>query len=202
MPAVAAEELFAGFGFSEAEWMDAEVGGPAWNEIVHGSSREDHRYCSRAFVVPEVQGWALVFGRTGHDVVVAERTAELSGRFGTAYWYGVNCSDGWAAWCIAEAGEVIRHYDYDNPLVMVGAPHPAEAGLRLPHEPSGLPDEAMDTLDITDAEALATGYQRLLAEYGVPEVCDTQTVAGRTSVDPEEIEITGPTAIVRTSCRQ
>ncbi|GHH54051.1 HEAT repeat domain-containing protein [Lentzea cavernae] len=90
------------------------LGGEAWNNDHHATSRDgEHVRCARVYVTGSWDGWTLVFGEPfAHGTrSVPEICAALSAVFGEAHYYGESCGDGWKAWCIAEQGEVVRHYD-------------------------------------------------------------------------------------------
>ncbi|WP_164540402.1 HEAT repeat domain-containing protein [Streptomyces abyssomicinicus] len=180
------------FGLTAAEPVTLRGGACAWNHDSHAMSSGPHAGCSRVFVSPALDGWTLVFGDTAEDAhrlrndpegeagpVARARCAALSARFGSAHWYGMSCGDGWTAWCVAERGEVVRHYDVYEAAEGgddgVGAPHPAEAGLLLPHTE---PDDDADDADV-------------LAHYEAQ--CDATDVAARLSVDPDAL---GPHTVV------
>jgi len=128
------------FGLTGARPVTMRLGESAWNHDQHAGSRDPHGRCRRAYVSPAFDGWTLVFGdppAVAHSAdysaalrdEVLSRTAALSGRFGAAHWYGVNCGDGWSAWCLASRGEVVRYYDDDDPHRQIGPPHASEDGL-------------------------------------------------------------------------
>ncbi|MFF1297850.1 MULTISPECIES: hypothetical protein [unclassified Streptomyces] len=117
----------------------------------------------------------------------------------------MSCGDDWTAWCLAEAGEVVRHYDafdaeekgYEGPR------HPAEAGWLLPHE-DGFPADAFDGVSHMDSEACAARYQQVKEELGIPDTCYATDIAARLSVDPGALgartRVTGTGVLALTAC--
>ncbi|WP_327411646.1 hypothetical protein [Streptomyces sp. NBC_01233] len=74
----------------------------------------------------------------------------------------MSCGDGWTAWCSAEAGAVVRHYDAFDAEENgdEGPSHPGESGYLLPHE-HGFPEDAFDGVDASDSAAFAAHYHGL-----------------------------------------
>ncbi|MCX5008942.1 HEAT repeat domain-containing protein [Streptomyces sp. NBC_00638] len=195
------------FDLGDPEPVTLRTGAAAWNHDHHDwRPGGGHRSCARVFVSPVLDGWTLVFGDRSDDAhrieeaegprrdevmteVVRERCAGLSRRFGAAHWYGMSCGDGWTAWCIAERGEVVRHYDTyeaeenDEGDGDEGPGHPAEAGFLLPHQ-DGFPDDAFDGIAVSDSEAFAARYQEVKERLGIPDTCEAVDIAARISVDP------------------
>lgn len=138
-------------------------------------------------------------------LVVRQRCTDLSRRFGSAQWYGMSCGDGWTAWCVAEGGEVVRHYDaYDAEATGDSGPaHPAEAGYLLPHQ-DGFPDHTFDGVDTTDHEAVAARYAQVKEELRIPDTCYAKDVAARLSVDPGALgartRVSGQGVLALTAC--
>ncbi|MEU8528587.1 MULTISPECIES: hypothetical protein [Streptomyces] len=212
------------FDLAGAEPVTLRTGAGAWTHDLHDWGRQgDHLKCARVFVSPVLDGWTLVFGKRSEDAhalrdapegdhetvrrrVVEERCAELGRRFGRAQWYGMSCGDGWTAWCVAEGAEVVRYYDAFG-VDAAGDPgprHPAEAGFRLPHEPSGLPLGAFDGLDLSDAHAALARVRRIMAEHGISEQCAATDIAERLSVSPAALgphtRIEGQGVLALTAC--
>ncbi|MFI6963402.1 hypothetical protein [Streptomyces sp. NPDC050149] len=140
-----------------------------------------------------------------------QRCAELNRRFGSAHWYGVSGGDGWTAWCVAEGGEVVRHYDvFDAEENGDGGPaHPAEAGYLLPHQDDGFPRGAFEGVNAADAEAVAARYRQVKADLQIPDIPDTcyaNDVAARLSVDPgapgAHTRVSGRGILALTACRR
>lgn len=127
------------------------LGGAAWNNDHHAWAKDDeHVRCARVYVTGSWDGWTLVFGEPfAHaDRPVTEICAVLSGVFGEAHHYGMSCGDGWTAWCIAEAGEIVRYYDAFDAENQIGELD-VEEGRGLPHDWS---DENEDLEDIWATE--------------------------------------------------
>jgi hypothetical protein len=192
------------------------LGESAWNYDHHNWSSREHRACRRAYVTPCLDGWTLVFGRLPtvahapddeYETVlrddVLNRCTELSARFGAAHWYGASCGDGWTAWCIAEAGTVIRYYDVEDPDDQIGETHPAEAGYVLPHE-NPFPDDAFDGVPVGSADAFTARYQQVKRELNNPDDAHATAVAARASVDPAALglhtTVAGRPVIALTTC--
>lgn len=127
------------FALAMPRTVTMRLGGSAWNHDHHSWSPAAHSSCRRMYVTPALDGWTLVFGMTpavahaeAGEVEAAlrpdalSRCAALSAVFGSAHWYGASCGDGWTAWCLAEAGEVVRYYDEFDPDEPIGEGHPAE----------------------------------------------------------------------------
>ncbi|MBO2450648.1 hypothetical protein J4573_26330 [Actinomadura barringtoniae] len=189
------EAVLDAFDLGAAEPVTMRLGAAAWNHDSHAWD-VDHGRCSRVYVSPRLDGWTLIFGEPSDDAHRSEpgtyeerraamlaRCAALSLRFGTAHWYGMSDGDGWTGWCVAEGGQITRYYDVHEPDEQLGPPHPAEAGLLLPHV-EGLPDEAFDGVDTGDPHALFAAYEAAKIKYAVPDSCDAATFAARASVDP------------------
>ncbi|MFF8381314.1 HEAT repeat domain-containing protein [Streptomyces sp. NPDC015661] len=195
------DAVLEAFDLGSPQPVTLRTGAAAWNQDHHDGDRtHPHAACSRVFVSPALDGWTLVFGDSSQDthriedaddedealpLVVRERCTELSRRFGSAQWYGMSCGDGWTAWCIAEDGEVVRHYDTDDAEENGDdePPHPAEAGYLLPHE-DGFPEDAFDDVSPTDSDAFTTRYEQVKEELGIPDTCYANDIAARLSVDP------------------
>lgn len=201
------------FGLGGPEPVTLRTGAAAWNHDRHAWHRgRVHYKCARVFVSPVLDGWTLVFGDSSENThriegadaaeaekvlasVVRRRCADLSRRFGAAQWYGMSCGDGWTAWCIAEGGDVVRHYDAyeaegrgddedgDDEDGDDGPAHPAEAGCLLPHQ-RALPDDAFDGVDLSDHEAFFARYRQVKERLGIPDTCHADDIAARMSVDP------------------
>ncbi|MGA5818047.1 HEAT repeat domain-containing protein [Kitasatospora sp. NPDC094028] len=225
VPTTDQDAVLAAFDLSDAEPATLRTGEAAWIGDQGRVDRHPHERCARVFVSPSLDGWTLVFGDTAQDThrvddaddpeaalppVVRERCAELSRRFGSAQWYGTSCADGWTAWCIAEDGEVVRHYDWNLVDEDGGdesgddAPgHPAEAGYLLPHQ-YGFPAGAYDGVDPCDTEAFLARHRQLKEELGIPDTCDANVIAARLSVDPgglgPHLAVTGHGVLALTAC--
>ncbi|MEU6243137.1 hypothetical protein [Streptomyces sp. NPDC047024] len=212
------DAVLEAFGLAEPEPVTLRAGAEAWKRDQHVWDRRPHARCSRVFVSPVLDGWTLVFGHSSPDAheiadggeadfrrVVRRRCTGLSRRFGAAHWYAMNCGDDWTGWCIAEGGEVVRHYDAD--LAETGGDdgpgHPAEEGYLLPHQ-RPLPQDAVDTLDLDDPHAFIAGYLRLREELGVPDTCYAKDIAARLSVDPAALgphtRVAGRGVLALTAC--
>lgn len=210
------------FALGSPEPVTLRTGAAAWNHDHHAWNTAPHASCARVFVSPELDGWTLVFGDASEDthtmrdadgrseareLVVRNRCADLAGRFGSAHWYGMSCGDGWTAWCIAEAGEVVRYYDVEDAgRYGDDAPrHPAEAGLLLPHEPR-LPDGALADMTHADPETLIARYRQLKEQLQIPDTCYADTLAARLSVDPAALDagtrVRGHGVLALTTCGQ
>ena len=224
VPGADQRALLEEFDLGDPEPVTLRTGASAWNHDHHNWDRRPHASCARVFVSPELDGWTLVFGDSSEDThriedsddpekalpqVVRRRCADLSRRFGTAHWYGMSCGDGWTAWCVAEGGQVVRHYDAfaaaESEAGDVGPPHPAESGYLLPHQrPAGFPDDMYDDVDLSDAEAFAARYRQVREELGIPATCDATDIAARLSVDPGALgphtRVTGTSLLALTSC--
>ncbi|MFC7484006.1 hypothetical protein ACFQX7_33765 [Luedemannella flava] len=180
------------------------LGGSAWNNDLHNWSSVAHLDCRRMYVSPALDGWTLVFGilpavahatdEDSEEVWRADamsRSAALSGVFGEAHLYGASCGDGWTAWCIAKAGEVVRFYDVFDPDGQIGDGHPGEEGYLLPHV-DAFPDDAFDGVPL-GGDAFTERYLQVKRELNIPDEAHATTVAGRLSVDPSGL---GPHTIV------
>ncbi len=213
------------FGLGGPEPVTLRTGAGAWNHDSHAWYADRVHYkCARVFVSPALDGWTLVFGDSSENThriedadvperalpsVVRRRCADLSRRFGAAQWYGMSCGDGWTAWCIAEDGEVVRHYDaFDAEDGRAeddgdGPAHPAEAGCLLPHQ-RALPDDAFDGVDLMDFEAFVARRQQVKEELGIPDTCYANDIAARLSVDPGALgahtRIEGTGVLALTAC--
>lgn len=211
------------FALGDGEPVTLRTGAAAWNHDRHQRWRGGpHAGCARVFVSPVLDGWTLVLGHSSADAhrieeadeerrdevrarVVRERCAALSRRFGAAHWYGMSCGDGWTAWCLAEGGDVLRHYDvFDAERHGDEEPgHPAESGYLLPHR-RGFPDDAFDDVDLSDFDAYLAAYRRKKDELGIPDTCRAVDIAARTSVDPASIgprtRLTGQGVLALTDC--
>ncbi|MFS8097853.1 HEAT repeat domain-containing protein [Lentzea alba] len=134
------------------------LGGDAWNNDHHSWAKaEEHVRCARVYVTGAWDGWTLVFGEPfAHaDRGVREICAVLSAVFGEVHYYAMHCQGGGNEWCIAEGGEVIRHYDEDNPDEQIGEPLDCEDGLSLPHDWSDEADDLEDCYATDVAEAMS-----------------------------------------------
>ncbi|MDN3025819.1 HEAT repeat domain-containing protein [Streptomyces sp. S.PB5] len=215
------------FGLGDPEPVTLRTGTSAWNSDTHSwDGKNPHQRCARVYVSPVLDGWTLVFGDSSEDshlieeaddqeealpVVVRRRCAELSRRFGAAHWFGMSCGDDWTAWCLAEGGEVVRHYDAFDAAEKgyEGPGHPAEAGYLLPHE-DGFPEGAFAGVSPTDHEAFAARYQQVKEELAIPDTCCATHVAARVSVDPGALgtqgalgtrtRVTGTGVLALTAC--
>lgn len=221
VPSADQEAVLAAFDLADPEPVTLRTGASAWNHDTHNWGRKHpHQRCARVFVSPVLDGWTLVFGDSSDDThliedaddreealpeVVRRRCAELSRRFGAAHWFGMSCGDDWTAWCLAEGGAVVRHYDafdaeekgYEGPR------HPAEAGFLLPHE-DGFPEGAFDGVSHGDSEAFAARYQQVKEDLGIPDTCYATDIAARLSVDPGALgartRVTGTGVLALTAC--
>ncbi|MEV6293106.1 HEAT repeat domain-containing protein [Streptomyces sp. NPDC051896] len=209
------------FDLADPEPVTLRTGAAAWNHDHHDWQRtRPHSGCSRVFVSPALEGWTLVFGDSSEhrhrideaedpdealNQVVRQRCADLSRRFGAAQWYGMSCGDGWTAWCIAEAGEVVRQYDaYDaEEHGDRGPAHPAESGYLLPHQ-DGFPEGAFDGVSASDTEAFTARYHQVKEELRIPDTCYANDIAARLSVDPAALgantRIEGCGVLALTAC--
>jgi hypothetical protein len=94
----------------------------------------------------------------------------------------MSCGDNWTAWCIAEDGEVVRHYDADEDGDDEPA-HPAESGYLLPHQ-DGFPEGAFDGVSPTDSEAITARYRQVKEDLQIPDTyLLADNIAARLSVD-------------------
>ncbi|MFJ8622059.1 HEAT repeat domain-containing protein [Kitasatospora sp. NPDC093550] len=208
VPTADQDAVLDAFDLTGAHPVTFRTGAAAWNHDHHDWDRKQpHTACSRVFVSPALNGWTLVFGDTSEathrireadgddrarEDVVRKRCAELSHRFGSAQWYGMSCGDDWTAWCIAEEGRVVRHYDAytaeedgeDGDDGSAG--HPAESGYLLPHQ-DGFPDDAFDGVSASDSEAFRTRYLQVKEELRIPDTCYATDIAARLSVDPADL---------------
>ncbi|HTJ32629.1 MAG TPA: hypothetical protein VL738_05315 [Dactylosporangium sp.] len=199
------------FGLGEPRAVTMRLGGSAWTRDHHGWSSVPHAGCRRTYVTPALDGWTLVFGKipaVAHAAPddsetvwrdeVRARCAALSARFGAAHCYGASCGDGWTAWCLAEDGEVIRFYDAFEPGDQTGEPHPAEAGLRLPHI-SAFPMEAFEGVP---REGIAERFREI--QRTLPAQAHATTLAARLSVDPSALgphtTVAGRAVLALTPC--
>ncbi|MFI6289601.1 HEAT repeat domain-containing protein [Streptomyces sp. NPDC051018] len=201
VPTADQDAVLDAFDLARPQPVTLRTGAAAWNHDHHNGYRtRPHTSCSRVFVSPPLDGWTLVFGDSSQnthrivdtdernrllDQVVRERCTGLSRRFGSAQWYGTSCGDDWTAWCIAEDGEVVRHYDAYNAEEDGddGPGHPAESGYLLPHQ-DGFPDDAFNGVSTTDSDALRARYLQVKEELQIPDTCDATDIAARLSVDP------------------
>ncbi|MGW8765143.1 HEAT repeat domain-containing protein [Streptomyces sp. NPDC055815] len=201
VPTTDQDAVLDAFDLGSPQPVTLRTGAAAWNQDHHDWDRTPpHAACSRVFVSPALDGWTLVFGDSSQDthriedaddedealpLVVRERCADLSRRFGSAQWYGMSCGDGWTAWCIAEDGQVLRHYDAEDAEENGDEepPHPSEAGYLLPHE-DGFPEDAFDDVDTSDSEAFTTRYNQVKEDLKIPDTCYANDIAARLSVDP------------------
>ena len=119
-----------------------------------------------------------------------ERCREPSARSGAAHWYGASCGDEWTAWCLAEAGSIVRYYDVFDPGGQIGPPHPAESGYLLPHE-DGFPPGAFDGVDPSGTQAFTARYRQVKEELAIPDAAHATAIAARASVNPAAL---GPSA--------
>ncbi|WP_432105687.1 HEAT repeat domain-containing protein [Streptomyces sp. bgisy091] len=197
------DAVLEAFDLGSPQPVTLRTGAAAWNRDHHGGDRtRPHAACSRVFVSPVLDGWTLVFGHSSQDthriedaddrdevlsLVVTQRCTELSRRFGSAQWYGMSCGDDWTAWCIAEEGEILRHYDaYDAEEEDDGdgePVHPAEDGYLLPHQ-DGFPEDTFDGVNPTDSEAVVARYLQVKEDLRIPDTCYANDIAARVSVDP------------------
>ncbi|MEV7189409.1 HEAT repeat domain-containing protein [Kitasatospora sp. NPDC093102] len=195
------DAVLEAFDLAVPQPVTLRTGAAAWNHDHHNWNRtQPHESCARVFVSPALDGWTLVFGDSSQDThrindaddreraldqTARERCAGLSRRFGSAQWYGMSCGDDWTAWCIAEEGEVVRHYDaYNAEEDGDDSPgHPAESGYLLPHQ-DGFPDDAFDGVSSSDSEAFRARYLQVKEELQIPDTCDATDIAARLSVDP------------------
>lgn len=224
VPGADQRALLEEFGLGDPEPVTLRTGASAWNHDHHNWDRRPHASCARVFVSPELDGWTLVFGDSSENThriegsddpektlpqVVRRRCADLSRRFGTAQWYGMSCGDGWTAWCVAEDGHVVRHYDAfaaaESEAGDTGPPHPAESGFLLPHQhPAGLPDDMYDGVDLSDVEAFGARYRQVREELGIPDTCDATDIAARLSIDPGALgphtRVNGTALLALTAC--
>lgn len=221
VPTVDQDAVLEAFDLGDPEPVTLRTGAAAWNHDNHNWQRKGpHDGCARVFVSPALDGWTLVFGDSSQDAhhieeaddsdeareeVVRRRCAALSRTFGSAQWYGVSCGDGWTAWCIAEAGEVVRYYDaFDAEEDGDEGPgHPAEAGYLLPHQ-DGFPEDAFDGVSPSDSEAFTARYRQVKEELGIPDTCDAGDIAARLSVDPGALgagtRVAGRGVLALTAC--
>ncbi|MEU7729633.1 HEAT repeat domain-containing protein [Streptomyces sp. NPDC040724] len=214
------DAVLEAFDLGDPEPVTLRTGEAAWNQDHHGWNRNPHRTCARVFVSPVLDGWTLVFGDTSQDhhridpaedgeevlaEVVRARCIDLSRRFGAAHWYGMSCGDGWTAWCIAEAGAVVRHYDAFDAEENgdEGPSHPCESGYLLPHE-DGFPEDAFDGVDPSDTAAFTEHFHRLQLELGIPDTLYANDIAARLSVDPgalgADTGVSGHGVLALTAC--
>ncbi|MEU7260630.1 HEAT repeat domain-containing protein [Streptomyces rimosus] len=201
VPTADQDAVLEAFDLGSPQPVTLRTGAAAWNHDHHHRDRaHPHARCSRVFVTPVLDGWTLVFGDASHDthrledaddrdtalpLLVRQRCTDLSRRFGSAQWYGMSCGDGWTAWCIAEGGEIVRHYDADDPKEAddENPAHPAEAGYLLPHRDE-FPEDAFDGVSPTDPDAFAARYRQVKGELQIPDTCYATDIAARLSVDP------------------
>ncbi|MFC9327378.1 HEAT repeat domain-containing protein [Kitasatospora sp. NPDC057015] len=204
VPSTDQDAVLEAFDLDDPEPATLRTGAAAWNHDHHAWERNrPHDRCARVFVSPALDGWTLVFGDSSRDThhvddaddrdealvdVVRRRCADLSRRFGAAQWYGMSCGDDWTAWCIAEAGEVVRYYDaYDAEEDDDDSPgHPAESGYLLPHQ-DGFPDDAFDGVSPSDSATFGARYRQVKEELRIPDTCHANDIAARLSVDPGEL---------------
>jgi hypothetical protein len=182
-------EVLGAFRLSDPEPVTMGLGAAAWNHGEHTGRGADpaaaHAGCARAYVTPVLDGgWTLVFGpwpgaphRTRvppPPAAVRGWCAGLSRRFGAAHWYGQGCGTPWTAWCLAERGRVLRHYDAAAPERTTGAAHPAESGAVLPHEelppagPPAFPPGAFEGIPARDAETFLSCLEEVLRALDDP----------------------------------
>ncbi|MEU3464545.1 HEAT repeat domain-containing protein [Streptomyces sp. NPDC006733] len=196
------DAVLAAFDLGDPEPVTLRTGAGAWNHDRHNwSSNRSHDRCARVFVSPALGGWTLVFGHSSRDThhlndadnrdealtgVVRQRCAELSRQFGAAQWYGMSCGDDWTAWCIAEAGAVVRYYDAYDVENADGPGHRAESGYLLPHQ-DGFPDNAFDGVDLSDSAAFTARYRQVKEELHIPDTCYATNIAARLAVNPGEL---------------
>ncbi|WP_405861218.1 HEAT repeat domain-containing protein [Streptomyces sp. NBC_00090] len=198
------DAVLEAFDLGSPQPVTLRTGAAAWNHDHHNWGQGGtHAACSRVFVSPALDGWTLVFGHSSQDthriedaddrdevlaLVVSQRCTDLSRRFGSAQWYGMSCGDDWTAWCIAEDGEILRHYDaYDAYDAEQdddrGFAHPAEAGYLLPHQ-DGFPEDAFDGVSPTDSGSFTARYRQIKEDLQIPDTCYANDIAARLSVDP------------------
>ncbi|MEU5592983.1 HEAT repeat domain-containing protein [Streptomyces sp. NPDC020298] len=222
VPSVDQNAVLAAFDLGDPEPVTLRTGAAAWNHDRHHywERARPHRRCARAFVSPALDGWTLVFGDSSQDThrieeaddrertmpdVVRGRCADLSRRFGAAHWYGMSCGDGWTAWCIAEDGEVVRHYDAFAAAEGgdEGPAHLAEAGCLLPHQ-DGIPAGAFDGVGFSDTEEFVAWCRRVKEEHRIPDTCYAKDIAARLSVDPGALgahtRVEGSGVLALTAC--
>ncbi|AOR35657.1 hypothetical protein BFF78_35390 [Streptomyces fodineus] len=221
VPATDQDAVLAAFDLGSPQPVTLRTGAAAWNHDHHSWDRaHPHAACSRVFISPALDGWMLVFGDSSQDthrvedaddrdealsLVVRQRCTDLSRRFGSAQWYGMSCGDDWTAWCIAEAGEIVRHYDaYDAAENGDGElAHPAEAGYLLPHQ-DGFPDDAFDGVSPADSESFAVRYRQVKEDLQIPDTCYANDIAARLSVDPgalgPHVRTSGQGVLALTAC--
>ncbi|WP_326661189.1 HEAT repeat domain-containing protein [Streptomyces sp. NBC_00385] len=222
VPTADQDAVLAAFDLGNPQPATLRTGEAVWHRVYHSwEQNRPHSACSRVFVSPALDGWTLVFGHSSQDthriqdaddreevfgLVVRERCAELSRRFGSAHWYGVSGGDGWTAWCIAEDGEVVRHYDaFDAEENGDGGPaHPAETGYLLPHQENGFPRGAFDGVNAADADAVVARYRQVKEDLRIPDTCYADDIAARLSVDPRALgthtRTSGQGALALTAC--
>lgn len=189
------------------------LGSSAWTYDHHALTQDEHTSCARMYVTPVLDGWTLVFGdppEAAHadadaaNDVLTDIAQRLSTTFGAAHRYGASCGDGWTAWCIAEAGEIVRYYDVFEPDHTRGTPHPAEDGYVLPHE-DRFPDDAFAGIDPMDHDAFRQRYEQVKRDLAIPDPAHATTVAARASVDPSALgphtRVVGQAVIAATSCQ-
>jgi hypothetical protein len=203
--------VLAAFGLSDPVPVTMRLGAAAWRHDRRAGA--EHGACSRVYVSPVLDGWTLVFGSPSGDPhepggtaagpLVRRRCGELSRRFGTAHWYGARHTDDWAAWCLAERGEVVRFYDAARPEETTGARHPAEPAGPLPHE-EDFPRELFADLDASDTEAFLASYEEVRRELARPGPGIAADVAARASVGPAGLgprtRVSGRAMLALTAC--
>ncbi len=194
------------FGLAGAYPVSMSVGSAAWTADRHDWDRGEHGRCARMYVTPGLDDWILVFGTvpevahtTGEGAferAVRAHTAWLSGRFGTAHWYGASCGDGWTSWCLAEDGAVIARH---------GVVVPEPPGLRYYDDlvPLSTPPSPRHEQLTVDGGAVPLRPRR---RPTVPEHAHATTVAARLSVNPAALgphtTVTGHGVLALTACGQ
>ncbi|MFC4063602.1 HEAT repeat domain-containing protein [Actinoplanes subglobosus] len=209
------------FGLTGARPVTMRLGAAAWNNDHHNWSLGEHGSCSRMYVTPALNGWTLIFGTlpaVAHlrgEVAIRDTVrahcAELSSRFGVAHWYGASCGDGWTAWCLAEDGTVIDHYDIvesEPPDDEDDQSEPDESVIRYYDDfvprtarPGVLHEQlSIDGFGVSAADRSQWARRR----YNIPDHAHATDVATWLSVNPgtlgPDCTVTGRAILALTSC--
>jgi hypothetical protein len=221
IPTTDQQAVLDAFELTEARPVTMRLGASAWTSDRHNWDLGEHGSCSRMYVTPVLNGWTLVFGTVPavahlHSEAAIRDTgrahcAELSNRFGVTHWYGASCGDGWTAWCLAEDGTVIDHYDIfesEPPDDEDDRSEPDESAIRYYDDfvprttrPAVLHEQL--SIDGFGGPA-ADRSQWARRRYNIPNHAHATDVATRLSINPgalgPDCAVTGRAMLALTRC--